>query len=264
MESLKQRRWFRKLCYFSKITKNQSLKYLFDKIPTTRTTCRTRNNIGNVSRFNVKHTYFKNSFFPSTVIEWNNLDKNIRSSESLALFKKSILQFIRQTPNRTFNCHNPIEIKLIVEKLRLGLSHLRDHKFKCNFLDCLNLVCCCGKDSETTVHYLLHCPFFSDERSILFNTIRSINENDLSGSDSRISETLLFGISSFNDTKNTSILNTTIDYILSTKRLMSLLPTFDLLKNISALFSEDKLPQAGQKITKYWYKIILLKHILWF
>ena len=29
---------------------------------------------------------------------------------------------------------------------------------------------------------------------------------------------LLFGISSFNDTKNTSILNTTIDYILSTKR----------------------------------------------
>ena len=37
-------------------------------------------------------------------------------------------------------------------------------------------------------------------------------------SDSIISETLLIGISSFNDTKNLSILNTTIDYILSTKR----------------------------------------------
>ena len=36
-ESLKQRRWFRKLCYFFKITKNESPKYLFDKIPTTRT-----------------------------------------------------------------------------------------------------------------------------------------------------------------------------------------------------------------------------------
>ena len=33
-----------------------------------------------------------------------------------------------------------------------------------------------------------------------------------------MSEMLLFGISSFNDAKNTSILNTTIDYILSTKR----------------------------------------------
>ena len=34
LESLKQRRWFRKLCYFFKITKNQSPKYLSDKMPT--------------------------------------------------------------------------------------------------------------------------------------------------------------------------------------------------------------------------------------
>ena len=217
LESLKQRRWFRKLCYFFKITKNQSPKYFFDKIPTTRTACRTRNNIGNIPRFNIKHNFFKNSFLPSSVIEWNNLDKSIRSSESLALFKKNILQFIRLTPNRTFNCHNPIGIKLIT-RLRLGLSHLRDHKFKHNFLDCLNPICCYGQDIETTVHYLLHCPIFSDERSIFFNNIRSIDENVLSGSDPKISDTLLFGISSFNDTKNTSVLNTTIDYIFSTKR----------------------------------------------
>ena len=217
MESLKQRRWFRKLCYFFKITKNQSPKYLFDKIPTTRAAYRTRNNIGNIPRFNVKHNFFKNSFLPSTVIKWNNLDKSIRSSESLALFKKSILQFIPPTPNRTFKCHNPIGIKLIT-RLRLGLCHLRDHKFKHNFLDCLNPICCCGKGIETTVHYLLHCPISSDERSIFFHNIRSIDENVLSGSDPRISETLLFGISSFNDTKNTSILNTIIGYILSTKR----------------------------------------------
>ena len=159
----------------------------------------------------------KNPFFSSSVIEWNNLDKSIRSSESLALFKKSILQIIRPAPNRTFNCHNPFGIKLIT-RLRLGLSHLRDHKFKHNFLDCLNPICCCGQDIETTVHYLLHCPIFSDERSIFFNNIRRIDENVLSDSDPKTSDTLLFGITSFNDTKNTSILNTTIDYILSTKR----------------------------------------------
>ena len=186
-------------------------------MPTTRTAYRTRNNIGNIPRFNVKHNFFKNSFFPSSVIEWNNLDKSIRSSESLALFKKSILQFIRPTPNRTFNCHNPIGIKLIT-RLRLGLSHLRDHKSKHSFLDCLNPICCCGKDIETTVYCLLHCLIFSDERSIFPNNNRSIDENVLSGSDCRISETLLFDISSFNDTKNTSILNTPVDYILSTKR----------------------------------------------
>ena len=102
--------------------------------------------------------------------------------------------------------------------LTLDLGQLQNHRFKHNFLDCLNPICCCGKDIETTVYYLLHCSIFSDERSIFFDNIRSIDENVLSGSDSRISETLLFGTSSFNDTKNQSILNTTIDYILSTKR----------------------------------------------
>ena len=124
---------------------------------------------------------------------------------------------MRLTPNRTFNYHNPIGIKLIT-RLRLGLSHLRDNRVKHNFLDCLNPICCCGKDIENAVHYLFHCPIFSDETSIFFNNIRSIDENVLSGSNPRISETLLLGIFSFNDTKNTSILNTAIDYILSTKR----------------------------------------------
>ena len=124
---------------------------------------------------------------------------------------------MQPTSNRTFNCHNPIGIKVIT-RLRLRLNHLRDHKFKHNFLDCLNPICCCGKDIKTTVHYLLHCSIFSDVRSFFFNNIRSIDENALRGSDSRIFETLLFGISSFNDTKNASILNTTIDYFLSTKR----------------------------------------------
>ena len=135
---------------------------------------RTRNNIENISRFSFKHTFFKNWFFPSSAIEWNNLDKIIRNSKSFALFKKSNLQFIRPTPNRTFNCHNPIAIRLTT-RLRLGLSHLRDLKFKYNFLDCLNTICWCGKDIETTVHYLLRCPIFPDERSFFFNNIRSIN-----------------------------------------------------------------------------------------
>ena len=130
LESLPQRQWFRKLCYLFKIIKDQSTKYLFDKIPTTRTAYRRRNNIDNIPRFNVKH--FKNSFFQSIVTEWNNLEKSKKS-----IFKKSILQFIRPTPSRTFNCHNPVGIKLIT-RLRLGLSHLRDHKFKHNFLDYLN------------------------------------------------------------------------------------------------------------------------------
>ena len=109
-----------------------------------------------VPLFNVKHDYFKNSFFPSTVIEWNKLDSNIRNSESLALFKKRILAFIRPFANSTFQYHNPKGLKLFT-RLRLGLSHFRFHKFKHSFQDTLNPIWKCGA-VETTVHHLLHCP----------------------------------------------------------------------------------------------------------
>ena len=165
---------------------------------------------------NVKHGYFKNSFSPSTIIEWNYLDSNIRNSENLALFKKCILAFIRPSANSTFNCLNPNVLKLIT-RLRLGFSHLRFHKFKHSFQDTLNPICNCGT-VETTIHYLLLCPNFSNERLTLFNKLQSIDENILSKDDSNISKVLLFGDNSFNDAKNTSVLSASVEYIISTKR----------------------------------------------
>ena len=127
------------------------------------------------------------------------------------------MQFIRSSPNGIFDCHNPKGVKLLT-RLRLGLSHLRDHKFKYSFQDLLNPICNCGTDVETTTHYLLHCPLFSDERLILINNIRNIDNNILNLNDSRFSEVLLLVNFSFNNTKNTSILNTTIEYIVPSKK----------------------------------------------
>ena len=59
----------------------------------------------------------------------NNLDPNLRNSESILVFKENILNFIRPYPNSFFDCHNPKGIELIA-RLRLSLSHLREHKFK--------------------------------------------------------------------------------------------------------------------------------------
>ena len=44
--------------------------------------------------FKIRHNFFKSSFFPSTIIEWNNLDPTLRNSKRFADFKKSILKFI--------------------------------------------------------------------------------------------------------------------------------------------------------------------------
>ena len=223
LESLQQRRSYGKLCYFFKLTKNKSLKYLFNYIPTVRSTYRTRN-IDNIPQFNVRHPLFRNSYFPSIVTEWNNLDKSIRNSESFSIFKKNILKFIRPSPNSIFNCHIPKGVKLLT-RLRLGLNHLRDHKFNHSFQDSLNPICNCGTDVDTTARYLLHCPLFSDERLILIKNIRNIDSNILNLNDCRFSEVLLFGNSSFNNSKNTFIINTTIEYIASSKRFE--VPLFD-------------------------------------
>ena len=128
-----------------------------------------------------------------------------------------MLKFIRPSPNSIFNCHHPKGVRLLT-RLRLGLSHLRDHKFKHSFQDSLNPICNRGTEVETTTHYLLPCRLFSDERLILINNIRNIDNNILNLNDSRFSKVLLFGNSSFNNSKNTFILNTTIEYIVSSKK----------------------------------------------
>ena len=175
-------------------------------------------NTNNILQFRVKHNFFQNFFFPSVVIEWNKLDLNIRNSESLNVFKNSLLKFIRPSGNSVFNCHNPRGVKLLT-RLRLGLSHLREHKFKHGFQDSLNPICSCGNDIETLAHFLLHCPHYSNERSTFLNTIRNINRNIFDKNDLQITETLLYGDNSLDDKNKTLILNATIDFLSVTKDL---------------------------------------------
>ena len=78
------------------------------------------------------HKFNKNSFFPLAIIEWNKLDSNPRNSENFGIFRNNILKVIRPKPNKFFDCGN-LKGNRLVKRLRLELSHLCDHKFKCNF-----------------------------------------------------------------------------------------------------------------------------------
>ena len=103
------------------------------------------------------------------------------------------------------------------------MSHLREHKFKHNFQDCLNPICGCGLDIESTSHFLLHCPSFNDERYTRFSTLNKIDCKLLELTKSSLSQTLLYGKTLFDKEKNTLVLNATIEYILSTERFEELL-----------------------------------------
>ena len=64
--------------------------------------------------FNTKHSFLKNFFIPSTIIEWNKLDINLWNSRSLFIFKKHILKFIQPSSNSVYNSHNGYEVEFKV------------------------------------------------------------------------------------------------------------------------------------------------------
>ena len=95
-----------------------------------------------------------------------------QKSESLNIFKKNILKFIRPSQNRVYNFHNPKGIKLLT-RLRVSLMHFCEHKFKHSFQDTLNPICNFGEYIETSSHYLLQFPDYLQERMTLLSKVYS-------------------------------------------------------------------------------------------
>ena len=89
----------------------------------------------------------KHSFFPSTIIEWNNLD--LRFGKSFRFLKSTFLSSYNHLQT-LYNFHNHGGICLFT---RPGLSHLREHKYKNDFQDTINQLCSCGNDAESTEHF---------------------------------------------------------------------------------------------------------------
>ena len=80
-ESLRFRRWFRRMCAFYKIKTTQLPSYLYDLIPKSNHNYNTRN-IGHLDPYYCRTDVFKYSFFPYTVIEWNKPDADLKNAKS--------------------------------------------------------------------------------------------------------------------------------------------------------------------------------------
>ena len=50
---------------------------------------------------------------------------------------------------------------MLLTRIRLGFSHLNDHRFRHNFENCINPLYSCSLVTEDTLHYLLHRQPFS-------------------------------------------------------------------------------------------------------
>ena len=115
--------------------------------------------------------------------------------------------------------YNPHGIKLLTT-LRVGISDLQEHKFRHNFQHSLDPFFNCGRHIETTISFFLRCSNYSNKRKTIFEKKNNINCSLLNKNDSNILETLPFGSNSLNNEENGWIIQSTIEYLIATERLI--------------------------------------------
>ena len=104
-----------------------------------------------------------------------------------------------------FAVHDINGVKLL-SRLKLDFSHLNEHIFRHNFNDITNPMCSCGKESETTIHYLLRSDLYSIYRLELLNDIGVLNKSLNNFSEGNLLNILLYGAEDFTYQMNSEIL----------------------------------------------------------
>ena len=99
----------------------------------------------NTSQYGLRHTLayknihcnsarYQNSFYPNSIKLWNGLNNEIQTCESILSFKKHIISIIKPPVKSIYKIFNSFGISSIIQ-LRVGLSPLKSHKRRHNFLD---------------------------------------------------------------------------------------------------------------------------------
>ena len=222
-ESLSNRRWYRRLVLFFKILNGLAPDYLSSLLPEMREQSYALRNTSSIAVPKRRTDAFKNSFFPHCINKWNNLSLEFRELRSLSLFKTRLISLVRPAKRQIFGIHDPSGVRRLTQ-LRLGLSPLREHRFRHNFLDTTDPMCLTNDGIETTTHFMLLCQEYAIRRTVLLDRVTSIcashgvNCNMLN--DVELLTLLLYGNDSFSETSNKNILLATIFYINSTNRFI--------------------------------------------
>ena len=127
------------------------------------------------------------------------------------------MELIGPSPNNIFDIYNPFGIKLLT-RLRLGLSYLNEHKFKHGCNDTINPICICAGDIESMTQFFHHCPEYCEARQTPFHNIQSIDKMLLSQNESSLTHLLLYGDPKRNSNVNAFVLNSAVEFLLSSGR----------------------------------------------
>ena len=241
-ESMQNRRTMRKLDLLHQTLNNKFPNYLYNilEVQMFRPDSRYSNRLM-LRNITTKTTKYKKSFFPATILDWNKLDFEIKTSKSKNIFKKKVLNKIRPKKAPYFGLIGNENVRHITT-LRLGLSPLNAHKHSYNFADTPLPFCRICESIEDTTHFLLLCKSFRLLRSTLMQNVSNILGLDiLTLPRRRIINVLLYGREDMSFEKNKSVLEEVAKYILLTKR-------FDRKSNTSTLLPVPREEGGNQQI----------------
>ena len=124
----------------------------------------------NIPTILATNNLYKNSFLPSTISQWNKLSNDIKLSTSPNSLKWALNKSLNpnKKPPNYFNTGSR-KGQILLARLRMETSNLNDHMVKRYLQD--NPSCDCGAQAETPSHYLLSCPKFTIERTIMLNNL---------------------------------------------------------------------------------------------
>ena len=125
---------------------------------------------------------------------------------------------MRHSKKSVFEVHDIRGLRCLT-KLRVKFSSLNEHRFRSNF-DSISPVCACNSGIEDNEHFFLHCPIYDQTRNGLPGHLSDIPGLELGNlSSEALCEFLLCGNPRFKYTTSKLILEATISFILSTKRV---------------------------------------------
>ena len=139
------------------------------------------------------------------------------NAKSYATFRKLLLRIGPPSPNHIYKIHDPLGLKLLT-RIRLGLSHLNEHRFNHNFDSCINPLCSCSLEVESTKHFFLHCHHYTNIRND-WRLLKWLTEAFQMSV--MIIEILLSGNCKFSLEGNSSIIEASINYFKTLRDLIN-------------------------------------------
>ena len=150
-------------------------------------------------------TQYYESFLPSTLRQWNNLQIETRQCDSLNSFKRVLNKDKKYVPKYYY--YGKRKAQVLHTRLRTGCSSLNLDLFLKSISD--SPMCRCGS-IENTQHFFFHCNLFRRQRIVLLNSVSNYCIPTL--------QVLLYGDLSLSDVTNERIFNHVHDFIIDSNR----------------------------------------------